>query len=83
MTPDLLRRVGSALHGEQWQTPLAMDLNVPPRTVRRWLSGADTVPPGVRQELRQMLTEQRKSLAADLDTVDAVLRELTGEHNDR
>jgi hypothetical protein len=35
--------VGHALYGERWQSELARDLDVDPRTVRRWVAG-DTTP---------------------------------------
>lgn len=37
---DLLRLVGEALYGLQWQTPLSRDLSVTDRTVRNWASGS-------------------------------------------
>ena len=36
MHADLLKRVGEALYGAQWQSPLARDLGVSDRTMRRW-----------------------------------------------
>ena len=38
---DHLAAVGRALYGERWQTPLANDLNVNERTLRRWLAEDD------------------------------------------
>jgi hypothetical protein len=35
---DLLARTGEALYGAQWQSPLARDLGVSDRTMRRWSS---------------------------------------------
>lgn len=35
LTPDLVRRAGIALYGEEWQSPLARLLGVADRTVRR------------------------------------------------
>ena len=36
---DVLRLVGEALYGQQWQTPLSRDLGVTDRTVRNWAAG--------------------------------------------
>lgn len=36
----LLEAVGSLLHGEQWQAPLARDLDIGLRTVERWAAAA-------------------------------------------
>lgn len=41
---DLLRRVGEALYGERWQSPIATDLGVSDRAVRYWLSSANQCP---------------------------------------
>ena len=43
MTPAELRAIGRRLYGEDWQTPLARDLGVNPRTVRKWLAGARAI----------------------------------------
>ena len=45
MTPDDLRKQGEALYGRWgWQTRLARALKVDGSTVRRWLSGASSIP---------------------------------------
>jgi hypothetical protein len=44
MTPTELRRIGGALWGPRWQTPMAVGLGVSARTVRRWASGDWTTP---------------------------------------
>lgn len=39
MTPfDKLRAVGKILHGARWQAPIARDIGVSDRTVRRWVA---------------------------------------------
>jgi hypothetical protein len=55
MSPDDLATRGRALYGERWQTPLAHDLGVADRTVRRWLAGETPIPGGVDSELRKIL----------------------------
>lgn len=35
LTPDIVRRAGIAIHGEHWQEPLARQLGVAGRTMRR------------------------------------------------
>lgn len=60
MTPDDLRLVGEALFGAWgWQTRLAEQLEVDGSTVRRWVSGAVSVPGPVKVALRLMLERQR------------------------
>ena len=58
---DLLRLVGEALDGAQWQTPLSRDLGVTDRTVRNWASGsirpndlADRLLPLLRSRAEQL-----------------------------
>jgi hypothetical protein len=43
----LLRQVGEALYGVQWQSDLSRDISVSDRSIRRWLAGTDAVPEGV------------------------------------
>lgn len=62
MPLDLLIEVATALYGAQWQTPLAHDLDVADRTVRRWVAG-QTIPPGVRDDLKRLVAERRDELA--------------------
>lgn len=45
MTPASLRDLGAAIYAAPgWQTALARDLRVAPRTVRRWLAGDRQIP---------------------------------------
>jgi DNA-binding transcriptional regulator YiaG len=45
MSPDELRAIGERLWGRWgWQTRMAETLRVDGSTVRRWLSGASTIP---------------------------------------
>jgi hypothetical protein len=62
MTPDELAAAGRALYGERWQTPLAEDLHVADRTVRRWLVGETPIPDGVESELREILIRRVKEI---------------------
>lgn len=76
MTPALLRQVGGALHGERWQTPLARELGVSDRTVRRWLAGDAVVPTGLcgaimRGCLRDRLLVKSREVEAALRAIDA------------
>jgi hypothetical protein len=64
MPTGLLRRCGTALYGERWQSPLARDLGVAIRTVQRWEAGDRTVPPGVWPELDRLLGARADEIAA-------------------
>ena len=59
--PDLISRVGRALYGERWQTPLARELGVADRTVRRWVSGEDMPKPGVFADLAAIVPNTEPS----------------------
>lgn len=62
MTPTDLRRIGEALYGERWQTPLAEDLQVADRTVRRWLDGSRAIPDTLRADLHRIVAARVASL---------------------
>ena len=50
----LLAAVGAALHGRDWKQPLAEQLGVDDRSLRRWIQ-AGHVPPGVWADLAALL----------------------------
>jgi hypothetical protein len=58
----LLRGCGEALYGPLWQSQLARDLNISDRTIRRWLAGADDMPPGVAMDLLRLVMERAQAL---------------------
>lgn len=68
----LLVECGLALYGQQWQSPLARDLDVSDRTVRRWVAGQD-VPSGIYIDLLPLCIER----AAALDDLAKRLRSST------
>jgi hypothetical protein len=55
MSGDELAAVGRVLYGERWQTPLARDLCIADRTLRRWLVGELPIPDAIESELRAIL----------------------------
>lgn len=55
MTPALLVETGRALYGSDWRSPLADELGVHQRTVRRWAAGEFPIPDGVEAELRRLV----------------------------
>jgi hypothetical protein len=52
---NLLQQIGTFFHGEEWQAPLARDLRVNERTMRRWVAGTEEIPRGVWRELNDHL----------------------------
>ena len=61
MKPETLRDAGECLHGHQWQTGLAHDLNINPRTMRGWMQTPprNKIPAAIAGDLVIML-EQRQ-----------------------
>lgn len=49
----LLRQVGEVLFGSSWQVEMAKLTNVSDRSMRRWASGEDPIPPGIWRELHE------------------------------
>ncbi len=61
MHQDILRNVGEFFYGEEWQAPLARDLRVNERSLRRWLAGTENVPKGVWKDLGAKLEVYQRS----------------------
>ena len=68
---ERLERAGRLLHGPNWQTPLAADLDVTLRTVQRWAAGGGKggIPAGVWAELRRLLLQRSRDAAAYAETL--------------
>lgn len=62
MSSKLLKDAGEALYGPRWQSDIARDLKVSDRTVRRWATGADDLPPGVALDLWRISMERADDL---------------------
>ena len=52
---QIMQRVGELLYSEQWASALARDLEVHPRSLRRWCAGTAPIPDGVMDEMKTML----------------------------
>ena len=59
---SLLVACGRALYGDRWQSPLARDLGVADRTMRRWVAGSHPVPEGIAADLLKLVQERRGEL---------------------
>lgn len=55
MTPAEFERIGRALYGEHWQSPIARDLGVTYRSLRRWMTGERRLPSRLADDLRVLL----------------------------
>lgn len=70
MTPDTLREIGRALYGARFTAEFARALRVSDRTARRWVSGEEPAPDGIKWELRGLLCSRRKWLTILLDRLE-------------
>ena len=59
MTPAELARLGRALYGPGWQSPMARAVGVNPRTVRRWASGDCPISAPAERLIRLMFVAER------------------------
>ena len=64
---DLLRAAGQVLYGERWQSPLARDLGVSDRTMRRW--AVDGPPESVRPEIDALLANRQAAIVHVRDAI--------------
>lgn len=59
---QLLADAGAALYGRDWQSALARDLAVTPRTMRRWVASTHPPPPGIAADLLRLIGERERVL---------------------
>lgn len=59
----LLHDVGAALYGPRWQSPLARDLGMSDRHIRRLAAGTAELGDGIRDDLLQLCLERASVLA--------------------
>lgn len=65
-----LSSAGSAIHGDDWQRPMARTLAISDRHLRRWVSGEQAVPPWVDASLERILQESAASLALKAESLN-------------
>jgi len=51
LSKELLKQIGENWFGDQWQGPLARELSVGERSLRRWVAGTDGIPEGIWRDL--------------------------------
>lgn len=59
-----LRRVGEALYGSLWQTELARELGIAPRSVQRWAAGSHPIPHGMWPKIAALARARGDALLA-------------------
>ena len=67
---ELIRRVGEALYGEQWQRPLARELGVSDRLVRFWAAGDREIPILLPARLLNLIQSRGEALANTASLVE-------------
>ena len=77
---DRLARVGTALFGTEWVSPLGRALNVGQRTIQRWASGETPVPDAVlASEIPAVLASLGPDMLSGLEYRATELRRLMAE----
>jgi hypothetical protein len=71
----LLRQVGEVLFGPSWQTQLANIISVSDRSMRRWVSGEDEIPPGVWRDIHYHAQSQHLTIKYFDDEIVRILAE--------
>ena len=54
----VIARVGRALYGAQWKSPLARELGVHERSLRRWAAGEARPPADLLLRLNRIISER-------------------------
>lgn len=62
MTHATFRRTGALLFGREWQHATGRFLEVDARTVRRWASGQNSVPPWVAERFMGEIVRRQRTL---------------------
>jgi len=63
MTANELKVAGQALYGERWQSPLARDLDMSDRHMRRLVDGSAAVNAGMAADIQRLLRLRHKLIA--------------------
>ncbi|MBR0912649.1 hypothetical protein [Bradyrhizobium japonicum] len=71
----LLRQVGEVLFGSSWQTQLANAISVSDRSMRRWVSGEDAIPPGVWRDIHYHARSRHLTIKYFDDEIARILEE--------
>lgn len=66
---NLLKTVGEALYGRQWQAPLSRDLGVSDRTVRNWAADVGQ-PDDLSDRLLPILRQRGESVIHLITTLE-------------
>lgn len=65
--PELFLAAATALHGEQWRLPLAGDLGINERTLRRWAAGTSPIRRDIAADLIRLLEDRQAGINGVLE----------------
>jgi|GEM_PF-6019052 len=65
-----LRKIGEAIWGSEWISPMARALNISVRTVHRYAAGDSTVPDSIFEKLMPCISQAKAELQARLETLN-------------
>lgn len=68
---ELFNKIGEAIHGAEWKTPLAADLDLCRKSVQRYSNGEQSIPRHILKKLQAELADKMsnlKTLQAELNT---------------
>jgi hypothetical protein len=73
---DMLTEIGLALHGPDWQAPLARDLGMDRKNIQRWLSGHTELRAthGLFNDAIRLLRSRSAALAATAEVLEHWLK---------
>lgn len=65
-----LRKIGEAIWGGEWISPMARALNISVRTIHRYAAGDSTVPDGIFERLAPCISQAKAELQARLEMLN-------------
>ncbi len=75
MTPAQLIALAKQIYperGDNWKTPLACDLGVALRTVRRWVSGERSIPADLEYEMKIVAGKRAEATAKRAKALETI-----------
>ena len=73
---QFLKDVGTALFGERWQTDLSRELKLSdPRRLRQWLNDERQIPPGIMEDLVELLEARQELIKKHINLLKTALKQ--------
>lgn len=68
LLPEALVSIGEVLYGAEWQSSMAIDLDLGLRTVRSWTLGEKPVPSDIKQLLLELLFSRKDRIVGIINS---------------